>query len=186
MQRRQILRQPNLIALSRPPDVAIHAAGEPLASIVDLNERLFALTAGGGHGSSLAGWRRLRLGALLLCYRPLQPVQYGVSSGWSGPAITFLSPSSVPGRLQRRLLVPGLYLRASVPASLNRASYSRTHDWLRFGGGLQLLSFAKPVKIVCYLARVLFHASVAKTMRPIPTSRSTNIKNARISIDPPV
>jgi hypothetical protein len=29
----------------RPPDVAGHAAGEPLASIVDLNERLFALTA---------------------------------------------------------------------------------------------------------------------------------------------
>ena len=29
----------------RPPDVAGHAAGEPLAAIVDLNERLFALTA---------------------------------------------------------------------------------------------------------------------------------------------
>ena len=43
--------------------------------------------------------------SVLLCYRPLQPAQYGVSSGWSGPAITFLSPSSVPGRLQRALAV---------------------------------------------------------------------------------
>ena len=33
----------------------------------------------------------------------LSPAQYGVSSGWSGPGIIFLSPSSVPGRLQRRL-----------------------------------------------------------------------------------
>ena len=49
-----LLRQPNLIALSGPPDVAGHAAGEPLASIVDLNERLFALTAVVGHLGPMA------------------------------------------------------------------------------------------------------------------------------------
>ena len=37
----------------RPPDIAGHAAGEPLASIVDLNERLFAYMAGASHDSRL-------------------------------------------------------------------------------------------------------------------------------------
>jgi hypothetical protein len=44
----RILRQPNLIALNRPPNVAHHAAREVLAAVVDLDDRLFAFTTGIG------------------------------------------------------------------------------------------------------------------------------------------
>jgi hypothetical protein len=41
-----LLRQSDLIAFSRPPDVAGHAASEVITTVVDFYKRLFTFTAG--------------------------------------------------------------------------------------------------------------------------------------------
>ena len=49
-----LLRQPDLVAVSRPPDIASHAADEVPAAVVDFHERLFAFSATVGHCLRLA------------------------------------------------------------------------------------------------------------------------------------
>ena len=55
MKRSQVLlRQPDLVSVSRPPDIASHAADEVSAAVVDFHERLLAFSATVGHCLRLA------------------------------------------------------------------------------------------------------------------------------------